>query len=510
MNAAELLLGPRAQARHAARTALVCEGEAVTYAELAALTARASAAYAGLGVRPGEAVLLLMRDTPQFAAAWLGALRMGAVAIALNNKLSDSEYRHILSDSEARLAIVENVFADARPDLSAELASAQRLVVAGECRSAKAPDWRRLQEQGRPAEVFDAAEDWPAFYLYSSGTTGRPKGIVHTHRAVAHSGAALQLLGVAPGDKVLATSRFFFAYGLEHALLGPLALGATSIICPDWPDAEAVIRMVGAHAPKLLFSVPTIYRRLLAEPAERLAPFSAIDHCIAAGERLPPQLVHHWQQATGVELLNLYGMSETYCACLLTPPGTSDGMDTGAPLPGVELRLLGADGAPTANGVPGVLWVKHPAQARGYRKLPERTLDQFKDGWFCTRDLFVRDERGRLLHQGRADELVKIAGQWVLPAELEEAAAAVAQVAEAACVAVPDAEGLERLALFVIPRGDPGDALRAAKEACEQALPRHKRPKWLRAVDELPRTATGKVQRFRLRELLVLELKPPP
>ena len=509
MNAADFLLGPEALAKHGERVALICGKEAVTYSRLADDTARAAAAYAALGVRPGDVVLLLMRDTPEFAAAWLGALHAGAVSIALNNKLSEAEYRHILRDSGARLALVEDVFAGARPDLSAELAQKSQLVVAGEASRMGAPSWGALLDRAQPGKAFAAPPGWPAFYLYSSGTTGPAKGIVHSHEAVRHVGAALRMLGTRPGDKVFTTSRFFFAYGLEHGLLGPLSVGATSIVCADWPDADAVLDVVAAHRPKLLFSVPTVYRRLLAEPPPRLAAFRTLDYCIAAGERLSPQLVRQWKASTDVELLSLYGMSETFCACLVTPPGTSDGLRTGAPLPGMEWRLLGADNAPAQPGKPGVLWVKHPAQAAEYHNLPERTRDQFKDGWFCTRDLFMQDSDGQLIHQGRSDELVKIAGQWVLPSELEEAVAAAPQVIEAVCVPVPDRDGLERLAVFVIPRGDHDEAVRAAEQACERALPRHKRPKWLRALEQLPRTATGKVQRYKLRELLEQELNPP-
>jgi 3-hydroxybenzoate/4-hydroxybenzoate---CoA ligase len=510
VNAAEYLLGPEALAKHGERVALVCGEEALSYRRLAEDTARAGAAYTELGVRPGEVVLLLMRDTPEFAAAWLGALHAGAVAIAINNKLSEAEYRHILRDSGARLALVEDVFAGARPDLSAELAREHRLVVAGDAIRAGTPSWRALLERARPRDAFAAPPGWPAFYLYSSGTTGPAKGIVHSHEAVLHVGAALRMLGTKPGDKIFTTSRFFFAYGLEHGLLGPLCMGATSIACADWPDADAVLAVVSAHKPRLLFSVPTVYRRLLAEPPQRLAALRTLDYCIAAGERLSPQLVQQWRASTGVELLSLYGMSETFCACLVTPPGSSDGLRTGAPLPGLQWRLLDAGGAPVQPGRPGVLWVRHPAQATQYHNLPERTRDQFKDGWFCTRDLFVQDSGGHFVHQGRSDELVKIAGQWVLPAELEEAAAAAPQVLEAVCVPVPDRDGLERLAVFVIPRGDHEEAVRAAEQACERALPRHKRPKWLRALEQLPRTATGKVQRYKLRELLEQELKSPP
>jgi acyl-coenzyme A synthetase/AMP-(fatty) acid ligase len=187
-------------------------------------------------------------------------------------------------------------------------------------------------------------------------------------------------------------------------------------------------------------------------------------------------------------------MSETFCACIVTPPGGSDGHAAGAPLPGVDVRLD-----------QGVLWIRHPSLAAGYVNLPDKTRDAFRDGWFCTGDLFSIDASGRLVHQGRSDDLVKIAGQWVHPAEIEAAVSRLAEIAEAVCIAAPDADGLERLALFVTPRGEASEAERAAAAACEQALPRHRRPKWIRAVPDLPRTATGKVQRFRLRELLAGE-----
>jgi acyl-coenzyme A synthetase/AMP-(fatty) acid ligase len=330
---------------------------------------------------------------------------------------------------------------------------------------------------------------------------------VHVHRGFASLALAFDAIGIGEGARVLSTSKFFFAYGLEHGLLAPLAVGATSIVHPDWPDVEALMELVARHAPDAIFSVPTLYRRLLAEPRSRLRPFAAVRRFVAGGERLSAQLVEHWHQAVGGELLNLYGMSETFCACMMTPPASSNGMRTGLPFPGVEVELRDASGAAASPpGEPGILWVRHPAQASAYANLPEHTRAQFRDGWFCSRDLFVRDPEGYYVHQGRADEALKVAGQWVQPGELEEVAALEAAVAEAACVPVPDADGLQRLALFVTPKADAAAAQRAALEACERLLPRYKRPKWVRAVDELPRTATGKIQRFKLREILEREL----
>jgi len=505
VNAAEQLLGRAALARHGERVALICGAESVRYADLAERVARAAGALRALGVAPGDRVLLLMRDTPEFAAAWLGAVYMGAVAIALNTRLSEAEYRHVRTDSGARLAIVEDVFAWARPDLATEEAGAGGLVIAGPS-AGPALSWREAFARAAPAAAYPARDDDPAFWLYSSGTTGKPKGIVHTHRSVRCAGQGQRdVVGLAAGERSFATSKLFFAYALEHGLLGPLAIGATSVLEPGWPDVEKVLALVAEHRPATLFSVPTMYRSLLALGAERLAPMRAVRRFVAAGERLPAPLVAQWHAATGGEILSLYGMSETFCACLITPPGTSDGARTGKPVAGVEARILTSAGGEAAAGERGELWLRHPALSLGYANRPEQTAAQFRDGWFCTRDLFVRDAEGFYVHQGRSDELLKVAGQWVQPGEVEETVAADPAIAEAACVQVTDAEGAERLALFVTARGEAAQALAAAGARAE-TLPRFKRPKWIRAVDELPRTATGKIQRFKLRELLEKEL----
>jgi benzoate-CoA ligase len=456
-------------------------------------------------------VLLLMRDTPEFAAAWLGALHAGAVAVALNTKLSEAEYRHIRADSGAKLAIVEDVFAWARPDLTTEQASEGGLVIAG-ASAEPSLSWRDALARAAPQATPCAmrAED-PAFWLYSSGTTGKAKGIVHAHRSLLPAGQAQrEVVGLAPGDKTFATSKLFFAYALEHGLLGPLATGATAILEPDWPDAETVLKHVAQHRPAAFFSVPTFYRRLLALGAGRLGPFRQVRRFVAAGERLPGAVIEAWRVATGGEILSLYGMSETFSACLVTPPGSSNGARTGKPLAGVETQLRTPTGEAAAAGEPGELWLRHPALALRYANLPEQTAAQFRDGWFCTRDLFVEDAEGFLSHRGRSDELLKIAGQWVQPGELEEAVAAEPTITEAACVQVTDDEGFERLALFIAARGEDAEALAAASRVCEAQLPRYKRPKWIRTVAELPRTDTGKVQRFKLRELIEREFGAKP
>ena len=500
MNAADHLLGEGALARHGARTALVCTERTLTYRELAADMARAANALRALGVRPGERVLFLLRDTPELVAAWLGAVHAGAVAVGLNSKLAEADYRHMVADSEARLLIADECLLPVLGPLAAELEGEQRLV--------RGAAWLAHTGRAAPhAEAYGVRVEDPAFWLFSSGTTGRPKGIVHGHYSVLAAGQAQrEVLGLGPGDSVFATSKLFFAYALETGMLGPLALGATTILHPDWADVEQIRAIVARHKPTAVFSVPTFYRRLLGLQPEQLAPFRDVRHYVSAGERLPQPVYEGWRAATGREILSIYGMSETFCVIMMTPPGDAGAQRAGKPIPGVQVRLLADDAREVANGIPGVLWVRHPALSSGYANRPEATREQFRDGWFCTRDVFVRDAQGHYSHQGRSDELLKVAGQWVQPGELEEAVLGLPSVAEAACVAVADSDGFERLALFVAARGvDAQTALAAAAAACEQKLPRHKRPKWILPVAELPRTATGKVQRFKLRELLAQE-----
>ena len=469
--------------------------------------ARAANALRALGVSPGDRILLLMRDTPEFAAAWLGAVHMGAVAVPLNTRLSEAEYRHIRADSGARLAIIEDIFSRARPDLTSEEAGEGRLAIAG-MNSGRAFSWRdALAHASSEAMPHRSGSEDPAFWLYSSGTTGKPKGIIHAHRSLLLAGQGQRdVVGLAAGERSFATSKLFFAYALEHGLLGPLAIGATAILDPDWPDAESVLALVARDRPAGFFSVPTFYRALLALDVERLAPFRDVRRFVAAGERLPAGLLEQWHAATGGEILSLYGMSETFSACMITPPGSSDGSRTGRPLAGVDTRLTTSDGRDAAAGESAELWLHHPGLALGYANRPEQTAAQFRDGWFCTRDLFTRDADGFFSHRGRSDDLVKVAGQWVQPAELEEAVAGDPAIGEVACVQVTDAEGFERLAMFVSAHGDAEAAVAAAGRICEEKLPRFKRPKWIRSVDELPRTATGKIQRFKLRELIEREI----
>jgi len=497
LNAADVVLAKAREPRFRERTAIVHAGGAVGYGALDAEVSRAAHALTALGLKRGERVAFLMHDSPRFCAAFVGALRAGAVALALNQRLPAEDLAFIVGDSDARLLIADADFMEMGRAACAGTA-AQLVPARGAERSLEAAVARA------PTGFATAATraDEPAFWMYSSGTTGKPKGILHSHANAAHAGKLYrEVLRADEPFVVLATSKLFFAFALDHAFLGALACGATTILNEGWPEPETILAQARAHRPTIFLSVPTFFRRLLAAPKEALAPLAAARLNLTGGERFPDAVAAQWRAAVGTELIVVYGMSETFTPVMANAPGASRPDSCGVPLGGVQTRLVGADGREVARGEPGVLWFKHPSLALRYRN-PEATARAFRDGWFCSGDVFTHEADGTWTHQGRADDLLKVAGQWVNPREVEEAVLADPRVREAACVVVPDRDGFDRLAMFVV-GADAGQIAAARLDG----VPRHSQPKWVREIAELPRTATGKIQRFKLRERLERELR---
>jgi len=473
---------------HGARVALVEPGGATTYAELQRRVDGAAAALRAAGVQPEQRVALLLRDGVDFAAAFLGAIKLGAVAVPLSTRLAGADLRALLVDCQPRALVAE---ADLVAQAGADPGAAAVLT----------PD----DLDGPVAAPLAAAAVGPdaaAFWLYTSGTTGRPKAAVHRHRTLlAGRGYARGVLGLEAGDRVFATSKLFFAYALGNALLNPLAARASAYLLPEWPEPESVRRVLESFRPTLVFSVPTLYARLLRAELPR-ASLAAVRACVSAGERLPPDLYGAWRARFGVEILDGIGATETVFMVLSSRPGESRAGSTGRPVPGAEVCLLDGDDRPVAEGEQGVLWVRAPSVAAGYWQRPEPSARAFVGEWFRTGDLYTRSADGHFVHGGRQDDLFKVAGQWVVPADVEAVAAGHPDVVDAGLVAAEDPEGLLKPYLFVVTAA-PGraEAVRAELAVLLEArVPRHARPREIVVVGELPRTATGKLQRFRLAE----------
>ncbi|MGH7393458.1 MAG: benzoate-CoA ligase family protein [Candidatus Rokuibacteriota bacterium] len=503
-NATAALLDDRVEAWGGDRPAIVTPAGTTTYRELLALVSRAGHALRMLGVEPGDRVAMLLPDGLDWAVAFLGALRIGAVAVPLNPRLAPAEWLGMLRDSGARALIAD-------PDALARLGDARRAAPDLEVvlATGEAPGAASLPAllAGAPETLAPerVSDEHMAFWLYTSGTTGAPKAAVHAHRGVLacrHYG--LDVLGANARDRFFATSKLFFAYALGNALLIPLYVGAQTYLHPDRTDPAGVAAVLASFRPTLFFSVPTFYARLLQTDLPPGA-FRSVRCAVSAGERLPAELYWAFRDRFDVEVLDGMGATETVYMVLSNRPGLSRAGSSGTPVPGTEVRLVDVHGREAPDGVEGVLHVRTPSASPGYWGHPEQSRAAFAGDWFRTGDVYVRDADGFYQHRGREDDRFKVAGMWVAPADVEAALLAHPDVADAGVVGAEEEGGLVKAFAFVVPkqRGTPGEPLvEALARLLDERLAPYQRPRRIFVVDELPRTATGKLQRLALRRLV--------
>ena len=496
LNAAGALLDEAVREGHGARPALRTSTGEVSYADLLAQVQRAAAGLRARGMGRGDRVGLLLPDGLAWAATFLGAVRIGAVAMPLNTRLPGAGLVSLFADARPRVLVAD-------PSLLAEL---------GDTVTAGIPHVLSFDALRAPEGASVAPEpvgpDAMAVWMYTSGTTGTPKAAIHLHRnLVAGHHYAQSIVGLRADDRVLATSRLFFAYALGNALLNPLLARATACLTAEWPTAETLGALLREHRPTLLFSVPTFYARVLAAGVTADA-MASVRACVSAGERLPAEVYRAWLERFGLEILDGIGATETIFMVLSSRAGASRPGTTGGPVPGSEARLLDAEGRPVAAGQQGVLWVKTPSVAAGYWGRPEDTRRAFDGEWFRFGDVYYVAADGHWVHCGRQDDLFKVAGQWVIPSEVEAVALRHPGVLEAGLVGAEEGTGLIKPFLFVVPRPEAGDAAQLTAELGERLareVPTYARPREVRVVAELPRTTTGKLQRHLLRRLVGIE-----
>jgi len=492
MNAAGILIAAGADAR----IAIECGERKLSYGELRGAVGHAAGAWRQLGLREDERVLVFAPDGIAWVIAYLGAIAAGGVAVGLNSRLFDKELAIILAESGARFICCEAGSLELLDRLCAQLEHPPRILVM----DGEASEWRRLLGMAPVLPPVPRQPEDMAFWIYTSGTTGRPKAVIHAQRSVdACAAVAQQVLGLTANDRLYASSKLFFAYSLGNSLLAGLRLGATVILDGEWPTAERVAAICEQHHPTVLFSVPTLYHKIIQAGLAQRLKASGVRHFVSAGETLPASVRRALEEASGISPLSGYGTSETLCLMLYS----RDDNGILRPTPLTEVRNCDAF-SEDETGMPRRLCVRHPSVALGYWQRPDAQAD-FHDGWFSPGDMFVPCEGEALAweYSGRTDDMLKISGQWVSTIAVDQAllAACGDSVQELGSVALKNAEGLTEIAVFVVPAaGRSADAQARLAEGIA-ALPGFKRPRRIRYVEGLPRTATGKLQRNKLAEM---------
>jgi acyl-coenzyme A synthetase/AMP-(fatty) acid ligase len=445
--------------------------------------ARAAGLWRARGLKSGDRVAIKLPDGIDWVVAFLGTIWAGGVAVAVNPQIPAPDWSYILD--EAGFNVILAVNADDTPAPWRE-----RVMLVDEGRRAVAAT--------APVEPHAVDPDTPAFWCHSSGTSGKPKAVVHKHSfAQEIERVSRERIGITAGDRLFATSRLFFSYPQTNSLFAGLKIGATVILDPQWPTAESAVATVQKMRPTVFFSVPSLYRNLLHAGLAPSLAAAGVKRCVSAGEVLPATLRGAWREATGIGMIDGYGASETL-VLVLTSLDSDDGLQ---PSPGVQVQPLDPQAA--AAGVPTRLCIRVSTLALGYLDRPAAQAESFRDGAFCPADLFLSTPSGGWRFAGREDSLVKIKGRWVNLVELEEKLGAGAPgLLEAASVCVPDEDGVDSVALFYVAR--PGERAQVEQVLRERAaaLPPYQRPRGLHALDALPRTPTGKLLRRKLAELL--------
>jgi benzoate-CoA ligase len=487
--------------------AIECGEERVTYAQLRERTNRTGNALQKLGVRMEQRVALLLLDSPEFLYCFFGTIKIGAVAVPMNTYLQAQDYEYLLNDCRARVLIVHDALLPAINLIPRkQLRYLEHIVVADGQESGSFADL--LAAASPELEAARTSKDDSAFWLYSSGSTGTSKGCVHLHHdmMVCSELYAKNILHMTADDRCYSVARLFFAYGLGNAGYYPLSCGATTILSRPRPEPAAIYASIEHYRPTLFFSVPSNYVALLNHHRENGREFdlSSVRHGISAGESLPAPLFERFKNRFGVEILDALGSTEALHMVIANCPGEIRPGSSGRVIPGYEARLVDDEGNEVAQGEIGSLLVKGDSICAGYWNRHEKTKAAFEGEWFRTGDKYYQDKDGYFWYAGRADDLFKVNGRWLNPAEVESALIAHPAIQEAAVIAREDANHLTKPAAYVVVRENfvaNDELVHTLQDWVVEKIGAYKRPRWVEFLPDLPKTATGKLQRYKLREM---------
>jgi benzoate-CoA ligase len=489
----------------ATRPAFHYEDRVLTYGDLLDLTNRTGNALRELGIGLEDRVLVLCLDAPEFLGAFWGAIKIGAVPIPVNTLMRADDYLYFLQDSRAKAAVISApLLAEAGPVLG-QATHLRHVLVAGGPAGPHRSYEEAIAKASPRLEAAATSKDDAAFWLYSSGSTGRPKGAVHLHHdmVVCQQTYAEQVLRLTPSDRVFSAAKLFFAYGLGNAGYFPMGAGAESVLYPHRPTPEAVFEILTRHRPTIFFGVPTLYAGMLAaKEAERRWDLSSLRLCVSAGEALPDEIYARWKERFGVEIIDGIGTTEILHIFLSNRPGAARPGATGLPVPGYEAVIVDDAGQPVKQGDIGNLRVKGDSIMAYYWNKHEKTKDTLYGHWIQTGDKYYQDADGYFWYAGRADDMLKVGGIWVSPVEVENTLVRHPAVLEAAVVGHEDTDRLVKPKAFVVLKDAAGAGTGLADELktfVKDKIAPYKYPRWIEFVGELPKTATGKIQRFKLR-----------
>ncbi|WP_052890615.1 benzoate-CoA ligase family protein [Thermogemmatispora carboxidivorans] len=518
-NAASAFLDANLAQGRGGKVAIYYEGQTFTYAQVAEMANRVGNGLLELGVEMEQRVALLLLDSPQFAASFFGAIKIGAVPIPMNTMLRPEDYVYMLNDSRARVLLIHAVLWSPLRQVLSQLRFLRHVVVVG--LEAGAAGTTLLA--GRQRVVLHDFEGWiaraspslspaptskddSAFWLYSSGSTGFPKGCVHLQHDMTFclECYAKPVLGITKDDVTFSAAKLFFAYGLGNALYFPFGVGASTVLYPGRPLAEDMFKVVERYRPTIFYGVPTLYANMLSVPeAEKRFDFSSVRVCVSAGESLPADILRRWEEKFQVPILDGIGSTEILHIFISNRLGDIKPGSSGKLVPGYEAKIVDEEGQPVAPGEIGNLLIRGDSITAYYWNKHEKTKDTITGHWIHTGDKYYVDSEGYYWYCGRADDMLKVSGQWVSPVEVENVLIEHPAVLEAAVVGAYDSDRLVKPKAFVV--------LKPGQEASESLvselqnfvkgrLAPFKYPRWVVFVSELPKTATGKIQRFKLRE----------